>query len=405
MKKLKNILINLSISFLTILFIVLVGEIFIRYFTDIPPPLMVKNIKLGDTYRKNTSTVIFAPESKKYVSLSFNNEGFRGPSRDIVKPNNTIRIAILGDSQIAAIDSDVKDTFVHLLEQKLNHHHPERNWEVLNFGVSGASTAQELNLYKEIVRKYKVDIVVCAYLNANDFSDNSNRLSRYPRIYMDFKPASDQLITLHLNPIKNLSKWLNENSRFYVWQKHAMKRFRNNFIATGLAGKNTKIRGGVLIFVNDPGNDDLTHSWRLNDRLITEFNQTVNNDGSLFIFVSIPHAIEFLDPLWNEFKQMAVGTKYEGNIKREHPQKRLSLIVAKRGIRHLFLKDIFEAHTRGLNRDNINYHVSYNSGSGHLNEIGNHLMTNSFYDYLKNNGIIMSVITGNTYSAQILSKD
>lgn len=86
------------------------------------------------------------------------------------------------------------------MENKLNLQYPQVHWEVFNFGVSGANTAQELNLYRELVRKYNMDIIVCAYYNGNDFSDNSLRLGRSPGIYMDFKEGSDELATFYPAP-------------------------------------------------------------------------------------------------------------------------------------------------------------------------------------------------------------
>ena len=400
MRKPKNLLINLSISLITIFFILILGEIAIRSFTNISPPLTVRNLKIGKTYRKNISKEIFAPESEKKVFLKFNNEGFRGSTRPIAKNDNTIRIAILGDSQIAAINNNEEDTFVVLLQKKLNRLYPKMKWEVFNFGVSGASTAQEFNLYKKVVKKYDMDVVVCAYTNANDFSDNSMRLSWNPRIYMDFKDDSDDLTTLYLNPTKKFSIWLNENSMLYVWQKLMMNHAISNFISAGAAGKNNMIRGGALIFVNDPKDDDLVYSWKLNEKLIQEFNDTVTDDGSLFIFLSIPNRIELLEWQWEEFQSIASGTKYEGKIEQNHPHNKLYSIVKRHGIRHLFLRYAFEAHTKGLSRNNPRYYFSYKSGSGHLNEIGNILMTNAFYKYLDKTGIIKKLIETNIDAQQ-----
>ncbi len=382
---------NLSVLFFTLLLICLVGEAAVRAFTDISPSLTVRNVKIGNTYRKNMSKTLFAPESGKDVLITTNNEGFRGLTRPVVKKENTIRIAIIGDSQIAAINTNEEETFVVLLQNKLNRLHPNKEWEVFNFGVSGASTAQELNLYREVVKKYEMDIVVCAYLNTNDFTDNSIRLSNNPRIYMDFSRNSEDLVTLYLNPTRKFSNWFNENSRLYVWQKHMVAQAKHHLISRGMAGDNHLIRGGSLIFVNDPENKDLAYAWKLNRKIIETFHHNVTQAGSVFIFLSIPHHVELLDEQWKEFEGSVSGTKYEGKINRDYPQNQLTAIVTEHGIRHLFLREPFAAHMNRLNPTDPQYYTAYQSGTGHLNETGNLLMTERFYEYLYQEGIIQKL--------------
>jgi hypothetical protein len=382
---------NLFVLFFTLLLMGLVGEAAVRVFTDISPPLTVRDVKVGNTYRKNRSKTLFAPESGKDVLMTTNNEGFRGPTRPVAKKDNTIRIAMIGDSQIAAINTNEEETFVVLLENKLNHLHPNKKWEVFNFGVSGASTAQELNLYREIIKKYDMDIVVCAYLNTNDFSDNSIRLSNNPRIYMDFAVGTDDLVTVYLNPTKKASNWLNENSRLYVWQKHMMTHATQNLVSRGAAGKDSQIRGGSLIFVDDPKDEDIAYTWRLNRKIIHAFHDAVTEDGATFIFLSIPHHVELLDGQWKAFEESVSGTKYEGKMNRDYPQHQLMSIVTDRKIMHLFLAVPFAEHMSRLSPADPRYYTAYQSGTGHLNETGNLLMTDLFYEYMDKEEMIQKL--------------
>jgi len=115
--------------------------------------------------------------------------GIRGDDRPYEKPENTCRIAVLGDSQIAAIATRERDTLVAPLEGMMNRRQPGIHWEVFNFGISASSTAQEIALYRELASRYDPDVVVCAYYVGNDFSDNCDRLSGYPRPYMNLNPV------------------------------------------------------------------------------------------------------------------------------------------------------------------------------------------------------------------------
>lgn len=392
---------NILLLFATILLLVIAGELAVRLFSDLSVPLVKRNRQFGMTFRENSIREIIGPESKQKVLIRINEEGFRTPSRPKIKQPGAVRIAIIGDSQIAAINTREEDTMAVLLEDQLNILQPQVHWEVFNFGVSGANTAQELTLYRELVRKYDMDVVVCAYYNGNDFSDNSIRLSRNPGIHMDFKHGSDELITLYPAPTrKTLSNWLNENSRLYVWQKYFIGDAINNLLASGVAGKNQKVRDEFLIFVDDPTDAALAYSWRINEKIIRDFNKDVTADNAFFIFLSIPHGIETTAWQWEEYLRMAAGTKYAAKIDRGYPEKKLEEIMARHQIDHLFLRSIFIQHLRKSNSNVPGRHLAYKEGLGHLNETGNLVMANALLYHLQNRGIITKLSKQNSGERQ-----
>ena len=393
MNKLKRFSQNLLLLLTTLLVMTIAGELAVRVFSNLSVPLIKRNQKLGKTYRENSTREIMGPESKQKVQIRINEEGFRTLPRPTAKPSGTIRIAIIGDSQIAAINTREENTMAVLLEDKLNLQYPQMHWEVFNFGVSGANTAQEFNLYRELVRKYSMDIIVCAYYNGNDFADNSLRLGRSPGIYMDFKEGSDKLTTLYPAPSrKKLSNWLNENSRLYVWQKYFIGDAINNLLASGAAGKDQKVRDNFLIFVNDPQDDTLAYSWRINEKIIQEFNDSVIADNAFFIFLSIPHGIETTPWQWEEYKHMAGGTSYESKINRRYPEEKLVSIMETHDIDHLFLRSTFEDHLQNTSKNDPNHYLAYRKGRAHLNEAGNLLMTKALFNHINNRGIIAELI-------------
>jgi len=378
---------NLLLLLTTLLLIVIGGEMAVRLFTDLSVPMLIHDEVLGMTFRANTTREIIGPESGHKVSIRINSEGFRTPPRPETKPPGTIRIALVGDSQVAAINTRTEDTMALQLEKKLNLLLPGTKWEVFNFGVSGANTAQELNLYRKLIRKYDMDVVVCAYYNGNDFSDNSRRLTRIPRISMDFRENSDELITLYPAPTRNrLSNWLNEHSRLYVWQKHVIGDALNNFRAMGGAGKNRKFRNEFLIYVHDRDDEVLAYSWRINEMIIKEFNKEVMADGAHFVFLSIPHGIEIADEQWQELQRMAAETRFESKIDRDFPERKLRSLLEASNIDYLLLRNTFTNHLQNTSVDAPDHYLSYRNGLGHLNETGNLLMTDTLIEHLRRNG-------------------
>ena len=114
----------------TLLVMLLVAEFLTRTFSKIQPPLSIKDPKIGKKYAPNFSDKVYVEESHRYIHLKFNKDGFREIDRDYKKPKNTCRIAVLGDSQIAAIATQEKDTLVRQLERILNEKHPQIQWEL-----------------------------------------------------------------------------------------------------------------------------------------------------------------------------------------------------------------------------------------------------------------------------------
>lgn len=90
-----------------------------------------------------------------------NSLGFRDSERSPQKPDNTIRIALLGDSMVEALEVPFDKTAGQLLEKKLNNdlQTPSRNYEVLNFGMGAFGITQSLLNYTEYVQIFNPDYV------------------------------------------------------------------------------------------------------------------------------------------------------------------------------------------------------------------------------------------------------
>ncbi len=97
-----------------------------------------------------------------YSTSRTNSEGFRDYEWTLAKPAGTKRIVILGDSMAEGYQVNIDETFAKVLERNLNAYGKQR-YEVMNFGMSGFGTVQELYCFKEHVLKYKPDICILAY--------------------------------------------------------------------------------------------------------------------------------------------------------------------------------------------------------------------------------------------------
>ena len=135
----------------------------------------------------------FRGEGKAYVEIS--DEGLRDREHAIAKSPNTLRIAVLGDSFAEALQVPLEESFWAVMERRVDSCLAPRGVqaEVLNFGVSGYGTTQEFLTLRDHVWKYDPDVVLLAFLTANDVQDNSKRLQPpgSPRPY--FVASGDSL--------------------------------------------------------------------------------------------------------------------------------------------------------------------------------------------------------------------
>jgi len=123
-----------------------------------------------------------------------NARGFRGEAFDTSSSDETFLVAVLGDSHTLGVEVPRDQfTFPRQLESRLETLTPELGARVLNFGVSGYNTAQELELFESVVLPLSPDLVILQY------TINDSHICNF------LKPAHPRL------------NWLIHRSAFLVW--------------------------------------------------------------------------------------------------------------------------------------------------------------------------------------------
>ena len=114
--------------------------------------------------------------------VALNSQGLRGPEIPLAKPAGERRILALGDSVTFGWGVDQDQTFSDFLERSLAPR-PDRRWRVLNAGVNGYNTRQEVEYLERAGLSYAPDIVVLTWVD-NDVEDafqpNVTTWRRYP---------------------------------------------------------------------------------------------------------------------------------------------------------------------------------------------------------------------------------
>src|SRR5581483_1675951 len=92
------------------------------------------------------------------VAVATNARGFHDRERPVEKPAGVVRVALLGDSLVEALQVPAEKGAAARLEAKLDARGGARH-EVLNFGVSGFGVGQFLLAYEQEARPFQPDAV------------------------------------------------------------------------------------------------------------------------------------------------------------------------------------------------------------------------------------------------------
>ena len=150
-------------SFFFIILIILFLEILLRILKIEYPIFQTHDPVRGFSLLPNSSGT-WRREGEGVVKI--NSNGLRDVEHKILKPDNTLRIAILGDSFAEARSINIEDTFWYKLKNYLetcNNFHRGKDIEVINFGVSEYGTTQQYLTLKNHVWKYNPDFILLAF--------------------------------------------------------------------------------------------------------------------------------------------------------------------------------------------------------------------------------------------------
>ena len=145
----------------------------------------------------------------------FDAHGLREPNVTLIKPAGTYRIALLGDSLTESLQVPLEQSFSYAMEKGLQEQ-THKQIQVLNFGTSGYSTAQEYLQLKNDVLAFKPDLVLLCY-NTRDCFEN---WSPPDEVLTNVRPAA-----LHLPG----GKLVVDSSPVALWMKSPRARGLRNF--------------------------------------------------------------------------------------------------------------------------------------------------------------------------------
>lgn len=160
---------RLSLSCAVLALLVLGGELYLRSKNFGAIPSVWFDPAIGTRFHPSQSREIFGPRMVFLSDARINAQGFRGVDFDAPLVQRERRIACLGDSFTFGWGVEDGECFPVRLQARLEEGPTRGVWQVLNCGLPGYNTWQQLRLYERVVRPEKPEVVVIGwYLNDLD---------------------------------------------------------------------------------------------------------------------------------------------------------------------------------------------------------------------------------------------
>ena len=206
--------------------------------------------------------------------------------RPLDKPDDTFRIAVLGDEHSEPKQDGQSDAWWRLLGHELEGCSLAggRRVEVLSFGVASYGTGQELAMLESVAMRYQPDLVLLQVTPHNDPQNNSFALAtdkERPFYRLDAKgvPRIDESFNTspgfvrHAAPWREVARQVGNRSRAVQWLSMLPE---------------PKHRIGVhKALLGPPPNELWEEAWKITEALIVRIDEVSRRNGAKFAMVAV----------------------------------------------------------------------------------------------------------------------
>lgn len=212
-KRLGDVSKNLILLFGSLCLTLFLIEIGLTIFSwSVYPRLTISDESLGWKYKPDSQATRTFSADITY-SIKINRDGFR--DNEFSKGNDHLKIMVLGDSMTFGLETDQASIFTNLLEIELNSKLKPVPIDVMNFGITGFSTAQELLTLRKYGPEYKPGLVLLMLFEDNDFTDNITSFQG-GRFAPHFRLKDDKLIFYGCpSRSERILTWLRDHSTLF----------------------------------------------------------------------------------------------------------------------------------------------------------------------------------------------
>lgn len=341
-------------------------------------------------------------EGKNYVRI--NSDGLRDVEHTKTKPANTLRIAVIGDSYAEAFQVPLENAFWAVMARRLEQCEKlaGKQIEVINFGVSGYGTAQELITLRSKVWDYSPDIVLLAVCTGNDITDNSRAFKKTEIPYFVYRDGDNLVLDnsfqdsgtfrLQNSALNRAGRWLRDSLRFVQAIHEAQLAIKTGLAARRAQGavktadapsssaasvQSAQIPPTDIARSEELGLDNLIYrepheaawkdAWRVTEGLITLMRDEVKGRGAKFLVVTLSNGIQ----VHPDARARAAFMQRVGATNLFYPDERLRALGEREKIDVLNLASPLQAFAE---QHRVFLHgFDKNIGNGHWNKEGHGL--------------------------------
>lgn len=305
----------------------------------------------------------YRDEGEAFITI--NDQGLRDRPHAFEKPEDVIRIAIIGDSYAAALELDAELAFWSVMEKELasSPQFPAgREPEVINFGMPGHGTAQELLTLRHRAWAYDPDVIVLAFYAGNDIRDNSRALDRGPMrpyfvldngdLVLDDSFATEPGFLARSTALARAYYWIAPHVRtVQLLQKVKARRYQARVIAAESGGDE----------------QDREAAWEVTAALLATIRREVADHGARLLVVGVTMDIQ-VHPYAEVQRAFAERIGVEDLL---YPNRRLAELAEREGFAWLDLQPQFKAFAQ---EQQVYLHgFGEPPGEGHWNAEGHRL--------------------------------
>jgi len=292
-------------------------------------------------------------------SYETNSFGMRDKPHELTKDDGAFRILLLGDSHMEALQVPFEQSFPHLLEGRLQSL-TKRSIEVINAGVAGWGTDEELTYLIRYGTKFAPDVILVAMTLHNDIYDNLEQ--NYHSL------EGDRLIE---KPRTNIPYWA-----YKFWQvkallgshSHLYQMLRMWWHSEEIQLQGQELSDQVAQLLQKEPSKTIDYGWQLTFSLFDSMQKIGKQSGARCIVFLIPLAIQVEEERLSRFLHDHRLTP--DLIELERPQRMMKSLGA---ANQMMVVDLLPAFRQWMASQRS---ALYLKKDGHLTEDGHQLAAN-----------------------------
>jgi hypothetical protein len=360
----------------------LLGEAYFRIAWPNSADLYEPDHVLGWKQKPNARGWLSSPGEYRTM-IEINSKGLRSREIEYRPPTGTHRVLVLGDSFVQAVQVPLEKTFHANLEQRLNSSSNSMHWDVINAGVGGYATAEELLYLQNEGFRYQPDIVVLTFLLANDTFGNfgERTYDNIPRTRFELRDGKLVAVPATGALLKKDSEGVSFK-KFYldlILVQQFVYRLKTLPIVAKTAGRFLKPATPRMNDIYAPVYDkDTEKAWALTEALLIEMERSCQQHGAKLVVMIWPDNVQYDDGWWARRIAAYPGmAKYD----RDKAERVLTEILQKNKITHFSLTSRLRQATREQS-ERLFLLVDQ-----HPNAKAHSIVGESLYQYLVQNGM------------------